>query len=225
MPRSTASYPLLKRLVDVTLAGLAAVPAGVVVGALSVAAVITHGRPVFFRQVRVGRDGRQFRLIKLRTMRTAAAVSATAGDLGGVAVGRAFAERDRITGFGRFLRRTHLDELPQIVHLLRGDMAIVGPRPLTPAHVAEAAASRCRSMIRPGFTCYAQIELVEHGYLDKHRQVALDEEYVERMGPRTDVAILWRTLTAVLGVPGRSPLARYEPAGAGRPGGKRLPAP
>ena len=72
--------------------------------------------------------------------------------------------------------------------------------------------------MRPGFTCYAQLELVEHGYLDKHRQVALDEEYVDRLGPITDAAILWRTLTAMLGArPGRRPLARHDPAGAGWP--------
>jgi lipopolysaccharide/colanic/teichoic acid biosynthesis glycosyltransferase len=222
MRRSIGWYPPVKRLVDVVVAGLAAVPAAVAVGALSIGAAVTHGRPVFFRQVRVGRDGRQFTLVKLRTMRTAAAEAATAGDLGG-AVGRAFAEGDRITGFGRFLRRTHLDELPQLVHVLRGDMTLVGPRPLAPTHVAEVAAGR-RSTVRPGFTCYAQLELVEHGYLDKHRQIALDEEYVHRMGPRTDAAILWRTVRALFGTsPSRPPLARYDPDGAGWPPDRASP--
>ncbi|MGI9031143.1 MAG: sugar transferase [Ilumatobacteraceae bacterium] len=217
MRRSIGWYRPVKRLVDLGIAAVVALPVLAAVGALGVVAVAAHGRPVFFRQVRVGRDGRRFTLLKLRTMRTAASEAAAAGELGGGPVGRAFTERDRITAFGRFLRRTHLDELPQVVHVLRGDMALVGPRPLAPTHVAEVAAGR-RSTVRPGFTCYAQLELVEHGYLDKHRQIAVDEEYVDRLGARTDAAILWRTVTAVLcGRRGRPPLARHDPAGAGWP--------
>jgi len=223
MRRSTGWYRPVKRLVDVAVGLVAALPALVGVGALSLAALISHGRPVFFRQVRVGRHGRHFTLVKLRTMRTVAAEAAQAGDLDSpglgstMVVGRAFAEQARITRFGGFLRHTHLDELPQLLHVLRGDMALVGPRPLAPDHVAEVVASR-RSTVRPGFTCYAQLELVEHGYLDKHRQVALDEEYVDRLGPGTDAAILWRTVTVVARGPSRRPpLAHYDPAGAGWP--------
>lgn len=213
MRRSTGWYPPVKRLVDVAVGAAAVAPTLIVVGALSAAAVAAHGRPVFYRQARVGRDGHHFTLTKMRTMQTAR----------DAAVGRAYLERGRVTPFGAFLRRTHLDELPQLVLILTGDMAIVGPRPLSPQHVAEVSPGR-RSSVRPGFTCYAQLELLEHGYLDKHRQVALDEEYVDRLGARTDLAILWRTATALLGArPGRPPLARLDPAGAGWP--DRRPAP
>jgi len=208
MPPSTGWYPPAKRFVDLFVA-VALLPLVTPVLAVACAAsVVIDGPPVLFRQRRVGRWGEQFTLIKLRTMRP------TGGAPGS---GRAYAERDRITLLGSALRRLHLDELPQLVHVLTGDMSLVGPRPLSPAHVAEIAPGR-RATVRPGFTCFAQLELLEHGYLDKHRQVALDEEYLQRIGLRTDAAIVARTVAALLtGRPGRRPLAWFDPHGAGWP--------
>ena len=208
MPPSTGWYPPAKRFVDL-FAAVALLPLVAPVLAVACAAsVVIDGPPVLFRQRRVGRWGEQFTLIKLRTMRL------TGGEPGS---GRAYAERDRITSLGSALRRLHLDELPQLIHVLTGDMSLVGPRPLSPAHVAEIAPGR-RATVRPGFTCFAQLELLEHGYLDKHRQVALDEEYVQRIGLRTDAAIIARTVAAlVTGRPGRRPLAWFDPQGAGWP--------
>jgi lipopolysaccharide/colanic/teichoic acid biosynthesis glycosyltransferase len=197
-----------KRFVDL-FAAVALLPLVVPVLAVAcLASVVIDGPPVLFRQGRVGRWGEQFSLIKLRTMRP------TGGEPGS---GRAYAERDRITPLGSVLRRLHVDELPQLVHVVTGDMSLVGPRPLSPAHVAEIAPGR-RATVRPGFTCFAQLELLEHGYLDKHRQVALDEEYVQRIGLRTDAAILARTVVVlVTRRPGRRPLAWFDPQGAGWP--------
>jgi lipopolysaccharide/colanic/teichoic acid biosynthesis glycosyltransferase len=208
MTPSTGWYPPAKRLVD-TCAAVALLPVVVPVLAVACVAVLTiDGPPVFFRQRRVGRWGEQFTLVKLRTMR------------GTAEAGRAYAERNRITPLGSVLRRFHVDELPQLVHVLIGDMAFVGPRPLSPVHVAEIEPGR-RATVRPGFTCFAQLELLEHGYLDKHRQVALDEEYVQRIGLRTDAAILARTFAAlVTRRPGRRPLAWFDPSGAGWPPGR-----
>jgi lipopolysaccharide/colanic/teichoic acid biosynthesis glycosyltransferase len=208
MLQLTGWYPPAKRFVDL-FAAVALLPlVAPVVAVACVASVVIDGPPVLFRQRRVGRWGEQFTLIKLRTMRP------TGGELG---TGRAYAERDRITPLGSVLRRLHVDELPQLVHVLTGDMSLVGPRPLSPAHVGEIAPGR-RAAVRPGFTCFAQLELLEHGYLDKHRQVALDEEYVQRIGLRTDAAILARTVAAlVTGRPGRRPLAWFDPQGAGWP--------
>jgi lipopolysaccharide/colanic/teichoic acid biosynthesis glycosyltransferase len=95
-------------------------------------------------------------------------------------------------------------------------MSLVGPRPLLAEHVLAAGGGGRRHEVRPGFTCYAQLELAEHGYLDRYRQVHLDEEYVERMSLRTDLAILRRTLAVLLGPKRhRLPLARFESERAG----------
>jgi lipopolysaccharide/colanic/teichoic acid biosynthesis glycosyltransferase len=102
-------------------------------------------------------------------------------------------------------------------------MSLVGPRPLLAEHVEAAGGGGRRHEVRPGLTCYAQLELAEHGYLDRYRQVSLDEEYVERMGFRTDLAILRRTLAVVLGPRRhRLPLAQFEPDGAGTAAVRRV---
>jgi lipopolysaccharide/colanic/teichoic acid biosynthesis glycosyltransferase len=204
---SRSLYPAVKRSLDLAVALALLGPALLTLAVAAVACLMVQGPPVLFTQQRVGRHGRPFLLVKLRTM---------AGPPGS---GRAYRERDRITGYGRVIRRLRLDELPQILHLLTGAMSLVGPRPLLAEHVVEAGGGGRRHDVRPGFTCYAQLELAERGYLDKYRQVSLDEEYVERMGFRTDLAILWRTAEALLGRPRhRQPLASafHE---AGRSGG------
>jgi lipopolysaccharide/colanic/teichoic acid biosynthesis glycosyltransferase len=181
------------------------VPVLVVLAVAVPASLVLHGRPVLFTQLRVGRRGRPFRLVKLRTM------------TGPPGTGRAYRERDRLTVCGRMMRPLRVDELPQIVHLLTGSMSLVGPRPLLAEHVVEAGGGGRRHEVRPGFTCYAQLELAEYGYLDRYRQISLDDEYVTRMSLRTDLAILARTARAVLGRRPGLPLARFDPDGAGRP--------
>jgi lipopolysaccharide/colanic/teichoic acid biosynthesis glycosyltransferase len=198
-------YPPAKRLVDVVAGLLLLVPVLVVLAVAVPASLVLHGRPVLFTQLRVGRRGRPFRLVKLRTM------------TGPPGTGRAYRERDRLTVCGRMMRPLRVDELPQIVHLLTGSMSLVGPRPLLAEHVVEAGGGGRRHEVRPGFTCYAQLELAEYGYLDRYRQISLDDEYVTRMSLRTDLAILSRTARAVLGRRPGLPLARFDPDGAGRP--------
>ncbi len=184
---SRSWYPAVKRLLDVVLALVLLGPAAVALAVGVVAALALQGPPVLFTQQRVGRHGRRFPLVKLRTM------------TGPPGSGRAYREQHRVTRLGRVIRRLRVDELPQIVHLLTGAMSLVGPRPLLAEHVAEAGGGGRRHEVRPGFTCYAQLELAEHGYLDRYRQVRLDEEYVARMSFRTDLAILWRTAQVLLG--------------------------
>lgn len=198
-------YPPAKRLVDVAAGLLLLIPVLAVLAVAVPASLLLHGRPVLFTQLRVGRDGRPFRLVKLRTM------------TGPAAAGRAYREHERLTLCGRIMRQLRVDELPQIVHLLTGSMSLVGPRPLLAEHVVEAGGGGRRHQVRPGFTCYAQLELAEHGYLDRYRQISLDDEYVARMSMRTDLAILWRTARALLARPPGPPLARFDPDGAGRP--------
>lgn len=197
MTPSRRSYPAIKRSLDLAAALILLGPTLAVLAMAALAGLLCQGPPVLFTQQRIGRHGKPFRLVKLRTM---------AGPPGR---GRAYRERHRLTRYGRILRRLRLDELPQVLHLVTGAMSLVGPRPLLAEHVIAAGGGGRRHQVRPGFTCYAQLELVEHGYLDKHHQISLDEHYVEQISLRTDLAILWRT-AVVLAAPKRHRLPHVK---------------
>jgi lipopolysaccharide/colanic/teichoic acid biosynthesis glycosyltransferase len=162
---------------------------------------------VLYRQRRVGRDGRAFDVIKLRTMVT---------DAENMGAGLAISEGDtRITRVGRLLRRTSLDELPNLFNVLRGDMAIIGPRPTVPVQVDRyTERQRGRLAIKPGITGWAQI----HGRteLPWDERIELDLWYIEHRSWRLDLQILWRTARMVLGghglYRGETPAWRDPPA-------------
>lgn len=200
MTPSRSSYTAIKRSLDLVVALVLLGPTLGILAMAAVAGLLCQGPPVLFTQQRIGRHGKPFRLVKLRTM------------AGGPGRGRAYQESHRLTPFGRILRRLRLDELPQILHLLTGAMSLVGPRPLLAEHIIDAGGAGHRHNVRPGFTCYAQLELIEHGYLDKHHQISLDEKYVERISFRTDLAILCRT-AVILTTPRRHrlPQVRFHP--------------
>ena len=183
------SYPG-KRALDVAVAGAVLVVAAPVLGAAALLIRLeTHGHPIY-RQRRVGRDGEPFDLYKLRTMvagaeTMGAGLTVDAGDA-------------RITRLGAMLRRTSMDELPNLVNVLRGEMSIVGPRPTVQVQVDRySERQRGRLGVRPGLTGWAQI----HGRasLPWHERIELDLWYVEHASLRLDVQILWRTLRMVLG--------------------------
>jgi lipopolysaccharide/colanic/teichoic acid biosynthesis glycosyltransferase len=155
--------------------------------------------PVLFTQTRVGRRGRLFRCHKFRSM----AVDAEARKLElahlNEATGAAFKIKDdpRITSVGRFLRRSSLDEFPQLWNVLRGEMSIVGPRPQIPAEVAEYTPRQAlRLLVRPGLTCLWQVS--GRSQLDFEAWMDLDQEYVRNRGLTYEVGILLRTLPAVI---------------------------
>jgi exopolysaccharide biosynthesis polyprenyl glycosylphosphotransferase len=157
--------------------------------------------PVLFRQTRVGADGRHFTVFKFRTMvvdaeeRLAALKELNESDPGGLL----FKMRNdpRVTRAGRFLRKYSLDELPQLFNVLRGDMALVGPRPPLPSEVAEYGNDvRRRLMVRPGITGLWQVS--GRSDLTWDESVRLDLYYVENWSPALDISILWKTLFAVL---------------------------
>ena len=149
--------------------------------ALAAAAVrITMGSPVTFRQTRTGLHGRLFTLVKLRTMRD--------GD---------GADDARLTAVGRVLRATSLDELPQLWNVLRGDMALVGPRPLLPRYLDRYTPEQARRHeVPPGITGLTQVS--GRNGLSWDEKFALDVWYVDHRSLRLDVWILWRTLAAVV---------------------------
>ncbi len=191
--------PLAKRLLDLVVALPLAALGLIVSGVVAAAIVIDSGRPVFHEQVRLGRAGRRFRIVKFRTMRPDAEPNgpqwSTAGD-------------PRITRAGRVLRRSHLDELPQLLAVIRGDMSMVGPRPERPEFVdvleREVPLYRARLTVTPGLTGWAQIN---QGYTDSVNDAAgkleYDLYYVRHRSVWFDVEILIGTVGRLLGRRGR----------------------
>jgi lipopolysaccharide/colanic/teichoic acid biosynthesis glycosyltransferase len=179
-----------KRALDVTVASIGLVVAA---PALAVAALLirleTHGHPIY-RQRRVGLGGEPFELYKLRTM---VAGAETMG------AGLAISEGDsRITRLGALLRRTSMDELPNLVNVLRGEMSIVGPRPTVQVQVDRyTERQRGRLSVLPGLTGWAQVQ--GRASLPWSERIELDLWYVEHASLALDLKILWRTVTMVVG--------------------------
>jgi lipopolysaccharide/colanic/teichoic acid biosynthesis glycosyltransferase/glycosyltransferase involved in cell wall biosynthesis len=161
---------------------------------------VANSGPIFFRQTRVGRDGRHFDLFKLRTMRTDE--TEKPGDEAGA--GAWTQENDpRITTFGRILRRTHLDELPQALNLLRGDLSLVGPRPEQPHYVRELSTAiplyELRHGVRPGVTGWAQVKWPYGSTVaDAEQKLQYDLFYVMHQGLVMDARTIGRTVRSVL---------------------------
>ena len=180
----------LRRAVDVLGAGAAGLLLAVPLALIAVLVRLeSPGSPVF-RQRRSGRHGREFEVLKLRTMvdgaeRIGAGLAIDKGDV-------------RITRLGRLLRRSSIDELPQLVNILRGEMTLVGPRPTLPHQIAAYdARQRERLLVTPGVTGWAQI----HGRttLSWPERIELDRWYVQHRSLRLDARILSRTVRVVLG--------------------------
>jgi lipopolysaccharide/colanic/teichoic acid biosynthesis glycosyltransferase len=182
------SYPG-KRALDIVVAGtMLTLSAPVLAVAALLIRIESHGHPIY-RQRRVGRDGAPFELYKLRTM-VAGAES--------IGPGLALAEGDaRITRLGRVLRRTSLDELPNLVNVLRGEMSVVGPRPTVQVQVDRyTERQRGRLAVKPGLTGWAQVQ--GRASLPWGERIELDLWYVEQESLRLDLEILSRTIRTVL---------------------------
>ena len=179
-------YALVSRTRDILAAGVLLVLLFPLILLVAVAVWIGMGRPVVFRQVRAGIDGRPFTMLKFRTMR-----EATAPD------GRPLDDAERLTRLGEFLRAWSLDELPQLVNVLRGDMSLVGPRPLyldyLPLYSPEQAR---RLLVRPGMTGLAQVR--GRNGLSWEDKFAHDTRYVDTRSTLGDVRILALTAVRVL---------------------------
>jgi lipopolysaccharide/colanic/teichoic acid biosynthesis glycosyltransferase/glycosyltransferase involved in cell wall biosynthesis len=188
-PRHTLRRPL-KRALDLAIAGAALLVLAPVLGVVALAVLLRHGRPILFVQQRPGRDGVLFRLYKFRTMR-----NATDAD------GRPLPDDERLTTLGRVLRATSLDELPELVNVLRGDMSIVGPRPLLPEYLPHYTARQARRHeVRPGLTGLAQINGRNATTWDE--RLDTDVWYVDNWTLGLDLRIMLRTVPRVLGAAG-----------------------
>jgi lipopolysaccharide/colanic/teichoic acid biosynthesis glycosyltransferase len=156
--------------------------------ACAVAVLVTMGRPLLFLQPRVGQHGVIFKIVKFRTM------VPDAEQLGG---GYMPDGMDLVPPLGKFLRRFSLDELPQLLNILTGDMSFIGPRPAPVDHLDRYTdRQRGRLRVKPGLTGLAQVELRNEAPWS--RRIELDLEYVERVGPVLDVTLLLRTVPKVL---------------------------
>ncbi len=143
------------------------------------------GSPVFFRQQRPGLHGKPFTLIKFRTMTEARAAGGTL-----------LPDTDRLPAFGRFLRATSLDELPELWNVLKGEMSLVGPRPLLMEYLPLYSREQARRHdVRPGITGWAQVN--GRNALSWEEKFKLDVEYVDRFSFGLDMGIVWRTLASL----------------------------
>jgi sugar transferase EpsL len=175
-----------KRLIDVLGAGTAVVVLSPVLGAVALAVRLRMGRPVLFVQQRPGRDGELFEMWKFRTMTDERD-----------ATGALLPDAERLTAVGRFLRRTSLDELPELFNVLRGEMSLVGPRPLLPQYLSlYSPDQRRRHQVPPGITGWCQIN--GRNALSWEEKFDLDLWYVDNWSFGLDLRILASTVGAVL---------------------------
>ncbi|MGH7520168.1 MAG: sugar transferase [Gemmatimonadales bacterium] len=203
---------MAKRLFDIVSAAVALVLTAPLIGLAAIGIKLTDPGPVFFRARRVGYLGRQFTMFKLRTMRNGGS-GLGAGGSGPRITGH---QDDRISPIGRILRRTKIDELPQLFNVLRGDMAIVGPRPEDPAIVRQHYSSPDLETlgVRPGLASPGSLYQFTSGekllhaddpeahYVDKllKTKLALDRVYIRHASLRRDLGIIGRTLLTIGGV-------------------------
>ncbi len=190
----------MKRAFDLIVAALGLTVTSPVIAAAAIAVKLEGPGPAFYSGRRVGKDGREFQIHKLRTMRQGRGPAVTAAD------------DPRITGVGRFLRRTKIDELPQLLNVAKGEMSLVGPRPEDPRYVERYTAEQRRLLrVRPGITGPAALAFIDEetqlsGGATEDRYVtdvmpkklALELAYLDRATFGADLGILVRTAGAIL---------------------------
>ena len=192
-----ARYGRLKRIIDVVVGCVGTLLLVAVTPVVLVGNLFSNRGPLLYRQQRVGKNGSVFQILKFRTMRP----SSDPAD---------WTKRTdpRVTPFGRWLRRTHLDELPQVVNILRGDLSIVGPRPEQPRYVEELAEKlpfyQLRHLVRPGLTGWAQVKYPYGGDEgDALEKLQYELYYLRHQRLKFDLQIIGRTLRSVIGHDGR----------------------
>lgn len=176
----------MKRIFDIVVAAAALVILSPVIAIVALLIRLRLGSPVLFRQIRPGKDAKPFEMLKFRTMTEARGPD-----------GAPLSDAERLTGFGRFLRSTSLDELPELWNVLKGDMSLVGPRPLLMEYLPLYSAEQARRHeVRPGITGWAQIN--GRNALSWEEKFAFDTWYVDNRSFRLDLKILALTIGKVL---------------------------
>jgi exopolysaccharide biosynthesis polyprenyl glycosylphosphotransferase len=192
-------YARVKRLFDVALAACGALALLLVLPFVVVGDLVANRGPIFYRQPRTGRNGVEFQILKFRSMR--ACPPSEAADW-------TASHDSRITPFGRFLRRSHLDELPQVWNILRGELSVVGPRPEQPQVVAQLVDKipfyGLRHLVRPGLTGWAQVKYQYAGTeAETLEKLQYEFFYLRRQSLGLDLRIVGRTARSVVGREGR----------------------
>lgn len=179
-------HKFIKRAIDIlgsSLGGLLISPILIIIAILI---RIKLGSPIFFTQDRVGKDGKVFKIIKFRTMLEARDK-----------FGEPLSDKKRVTSFGNFLRSTSLDELPELINVLKGDMSLVGPRPLLVEYIDLYSKEQFRRHeVRPGMTGWAQVN--GRNNLNWDEKFKMDAEYVDNQNLLLDIKILFLTIFKVL---------------------------
>jgi lipopolysaccharide/colanic/teichoic acid biosynthesis glycosyltransferase len=188
-------FQVAKRALDIGLGVVLLLLFSPILLGAAIAVKLEDGGPVFYKQVRLTKDGREFNMLKFRSM----VVSAEQDGVARLSTGE---DDPRITRVGRFLRRSSIDELPQLFNVLRGDMSIVGPRPGLPREVAQYDDyARQRLLVLPGMTCYWQIRR-DRNSLPFGEWLDLDLRYIREQCFLSDWKILLGTVVAVLSMDG-----------------------
>jgi len=199
LERDSRFYAISKRIVDIVGSLLALVLFGWLMCLIAIVVKLTSPGPVIYRQTRVGLGGRPFTFYKFRSMIDGAEALMDKVRPLNTTGGPTFkhAADPRMTPVGRVLRRTSMDELPQLFNVLRGDMSLVGPRPPLPSEVQEYRDSEWKRLsVKPGITCLWQVN--GRSNLSFVRQVELDLEYIQKRSIPLDLYILLRTIPAVI---------------------------
>ena len=199
MPKKSRAYRLLKRGFDIVLSCGGLVVLSPIMLACAVAIVIDDGRPVFYLAPRQGKDGKPFRMVKFRSMCRGAdeqqgVLLAQNIQQGADSAAFKAADDPRLTRVGRFIRTYFIDELPQLANVLKGDMSIVGPRPIQQTRDYTPYEAQ-RLAVRPGLTCYWQVS--GNMRMPWEEWVELDLAYIRDMSVATDLAIIGKTIGVV----------------------------
>jgi lipopolysaccharide/colanic/teichoic acid biosynthesis glycosyltransferase len=188
--RSHRVYDAIKRAIDIVVSAVALVVLSPVLLLTAIAVRVKLGSPVLFRQQRPGRGGRLFTINKFRTM---LAAPQSTSDVSAVST-----DAERLTGFGRFLRASSLDELPELLNVLTGDMSLVGPRPLLTEYLGRYNERQARRHeVRPGITGWAQVN--GRNAVSWEERFEMDVYYVDHRSLLLDARVVAKTFSAVFG--------------------------
>ena len=196
-------YKWIKRAFDVIAASIALVVLSPIFLLTAIAILLEDGGPVFFTQQRAGKDMQSFKIYKFRSMYKNAEAQFERMQAQNEQTGHAFKIKNdpRITHVGHFIRRYSIDELPQLFNIIKGDMSVVGPRPILTSQMEECNAyEKQRLIVKPGLTCYWQV--CGRARIKWDRWVELDLQYIQDMSIKKDLELIFRTFPAIFGQDG-----------------------